>query len=243
MMKITKREILFSLVIVSVLAILGIAIGSEISNSHRDAVQKYELALKADNNPEIFQYAIRSHVGDVLASGTYQTINPVSFEEFGLSCLEIKRVKEVYTKHTRTVTKTRIVDGKTQTYKDVETYWSWDESQTKTMVAQSVEFLGVEIECKGINFGQPSYTDTVYSSPHVRYKYYTIPESEFGTLYTNTSNGIINSGKFFIGDGIEHTVESLKSVNPAIIFWVLWVVLIALAVTAFYRLENNWLER
>ncbi len=90
MMKITKREILFSLVIISVLAILGIAISSEISNSHRDAVQKYELALKADNDPEIFQYAIRSHVGDVLASGTYQTINPVSFEEFGLSCLEIK---------------------------------------------------------------------------------------------------------------------------------------------------------
>ena len=112
----------------------------------------------------------------------------------------------------------------------------------KTLRAQSIEFLGVEIECEGLDFGYLQHTDTVYSSPHIRYKYYTIPESEFGTLYTNTLDGVVNSGRFYIGDGIENTIENLKSVNPVIIFWVLWMVLLALAVVAFYRFENNWLE-
>lgn len=241
-MEITKREVLLSVAIICMFIILGIVISAGINNSYHDAIQKYELALKIDDEPGLFQYAIRSHVGDVFASGTYSTIDPVSFEGFEGAYLEIEKVKEVYTKHTRTVTKTRTVNGKTQTYTDVETYWSWDRSWSKTLRAQSIEFLGVEIECKGVDIGQLHYTDTVYSSLHVRYKYYTIPESEFGTLYTNTSDGVINFGRFYIGEGIESTIENLKSVNPVIIFWVLWMVLLALAVVAFYGFENNWLE-
>lgn len=242
-METTKREVLFSVAIVCVFVILGIVIGSGIGNSYRDEIQKYELALKIDNEPGLFQYAIRSRVGDVLASGTYSTIDPVSFEEFDGAYLEIEKVKEVYTQHTRTVTKTRTVNGKTQTYTDVETYWSWDRKWSEKLKAQNIEFLGVEIPCEYIDFGESQHIDTVYTLPHVRYQYYAIRESEYGTLYTNTSNGIVDSGRFFIGDGIENTIGNLKSVNPVIIFWVLWAVLIALAVTAFYRLENNWLER
>ena len=69
-MEITKREVLLSVAIICMFIILGIVISAGINNSYHDAIQKYELALKIDDEPGLFQYAIRSHVGDVFASGT-----------------------------------------------------------------------------------------------------------------------------------------------------------------------------
>lgn len=242
-MEITKREILFSVVIICVLIILGIAIGTDINNSYHDEIQRYELALKVENDPGLFQYAIRSHVGNVFASGTYSAIEPVSFEEFDGAYLEIEKVKEVYKQHTRTVTKTRTVNGTIQTYTDVKTYWTWDRSWSKTLKAQAIEFLGIEVQCEDISFGDSQYIDTIYETPHVRYKYYIIPESEYGTLFTNTLDGAVTSGQFYTGTGIEETIESLESFNPVVVFWIFWTMIVAGCVFAFYKLENKWIKK
>lgn len=52
-MKVTKREILFSIIIVALMAILGIFIGSKIVENNTERNEKYYLALKIDNNEEL----------------------------------------------------------------------------------------------------------------------------------------------------------------------------------------------
>lgn len=123
---VTKREILFSVVIIAVMLIFGFMISSSISNSLLNSYQEYNTALKIDNNKDVFQHGMRTNIGNAFVYGELEAVDTVSYKGVDGNYSYMKKVKERYTQHTRVVTYTVTVNGKPQTRTRTETYWTWD---------------------------------------------------------------------------------------------------------------------
>jgi hypothetical protein len=119
---ISWREVLISIVIISLMIVFGVMIHSSIEDSLMLKHQEYNLALQIDNNPDMFKYGMQTNVGNAFVYGTVKCLDPVTFDEIGGEYSAVEKVKERYTQHTRVVTKTRVVNGKTQSYTTTETY-------------------------------------------------------------------------------------------------------------------------
>lgn len=104
---VTMREVLFSIVIISVMLVFGFMISSGISNSLMNDYQEYNTALQIDNNKDVFQHGMRTNIGNAFVYGKLKAIDTVSYNEIEGDFSYIKKVKEKYTRHTRTVTKSR----------------------------------------------------------------------------------------------------------------------------------------
>ena len=123
---ITKREILASISIIAVMIMIGIFISSKISEYEMDRNEKYTKAVKIENT-DLFQHGMDTNVGNAFVYGELKAIDYVTYPEIDGQYMYIKKVKEKYTMHTKTVTKTRVVNGKSESYTTTETYWTWDE--------------------------------------------------------------------------------------------------------------------
>lgn len=55
-----------------------------------------------------------------------------------------------------------------------------------------------------------------------------------GTISDNTS--------FYNNKSIEEAMDYLESNVGIIIFWIVWIIIICIAVYAFYYADNRWLE-
>ena len=168
---ITKREILLSIAIIAVLLALGLWISDGITESQMDRNMVYDQALRVDST-DIFEYGMRTNVGNAFVYGDLKAVDTVSFPEIDGEYMTVRKIKERYTKHTRTVTKTRTVNGKTQTYTEIETYWTWDEIDRETLRNERVTFLDVEFDRGKIEIPGMRYLDAIKESSKIRYQYY-----------------------------------------------------------------------
>ena len=125
-MKITKRETIFSVVIVAAMLILGIVLSDKINDSLMNSYQEYNTTLQINDDSELFEYGMRTNIGNAFVHGNLAAVGSVSYPEVEGQYATMTKVTERYTMHTRTVTKTRTVNGKTQTYTTTEHYWTWD---------------------------------------------------------------------------------------------------------------------
>ena len=239
---ITKREVIFSVVILAVMLIFGFIIHGTIDNALMEKHQEYNMALRIDNNTDMFEYGMSTNVGHAYVYGVLDTVDPVSFEEIDGEYSSITKVKERYTRHTRTVTKTRVVNGKTQTYTTTEVYWSWDRVDSWSDHSNKITFLGVEFNY-GI-FAMPSerHLETIKESSKIRYQYYGAPTKAEGTIYTDLRNNTINNSKMYYYTSIEDAHALMTSKVDLVIFWIVWIVLTGGAVFAFIYIDNHWLE-
>lgn len=239
---ITKREILVSIAIIAILLAVGIWISGGITEAQMDKNAVYDKALKVDST-DIFEYGMRTNVGNAFVYGDLKAVDTVSFPEIEGEYMTVRKIKERYTKHTRTVTKTRTVNGKTQTYTEVETYWTWDEIDRETLRNERITFLGVEFERGKIDIPGLQYIDTIKESSKIRYQYYGTGTEFVGTIYTDLRDGTItDDSNFYENRSIEQTVEHLKVPVGIIGFWIFWVLLMGGAVYGFYYIDNRWLE-
>ena len=239
---ITKREILVSIAIIAILLAVGIWISGGITEAQMDKNAVYDKALKVDST-DIFEYGMRTNVGNAFVYGELKAVDTVSFPEIEGEYMTVRKIKERYTKHTRTVTKTRTVNGKTQTYTEVETYWTWDEIDRETLRNERITFLGVEFDRGKIDIPGLQYIDTIKESSKIRYKYYGTGTEFVGTIYTDLRDDTISDeSNFYENRSIEQTVEHLKVPVGTIGFWIFWVMLMAGAVYGFYYIDNRWLE-
>ena len=56
-MEITKREILFSVIIIFIMLVIGVCLDSKIQDSKQEELSEYYRAVKIENQ-EMFQYAL-----------------------------------------------------------------------------------------------------------------------------------------------------------------------------------------
>lgn len=241
-MKITKREILFSLAIVCIMLVIGIVISNNISNAIMEKHQEYNTALQIDNDKELFEYGMRTNIGNAFVYGELKAIDTVTYPEIGGEYTYVEKVKERYTKHTRTVTKTKTVNGKTKHYTEQETYWTWDQVDSEHIHSEKISFLDVEFDYGKVPFPGANHIATIKESSHVRYKYYVVNTSYIGTIYTVLSDNTINNTSFYNNKHIPETIDDLESEWQLVVFWILWVVLTGVCVGGFYAIDNKWLE-
>ena len=237
--EITKREVLASISIVAVLLLIGVLISGKIEESQTDKNAVYNKAIKIDSK-DLFEYGMRTNIGNAFVYGDLVAVDPVTYPEIGGSYMYVKKIKEEYTIHTRTVT-TR--DSKGRTHTRTETYWTWDEVSRERIQCNKVSFCGVIFDSEKIEMPDTNYITTIKESSHVRYKYYGTEISHTGTIFTTLKDKTISDNTpFYENKNIEETVETLESDIGLWIFWPFWIVLTIGCVIGFYYIDNEWLE-
>lgn len=239
-MEITKKEIIASVSIIAIMLLIGLAIFNKIVERKMDSMEKYNKALKISDE-ELFKYAMSTNVGNAFVYGQLEAVDAITLPEIDGEYLYVEKVKEVYTRHTRTVTYT---DSKGKTKTKTEEYWTWDENGREEFKSQKIKFLNVEFNTYQINIPDTSYIDTIKTSMHVRYKYYGYPSISNCTIFSYLSSNNIQEKDVtvYAEQTIEETIEHLESNAYAWIFWIFWILLIGLCVYGFYYLENDWLN-
>lgn len=241
-MRITKREIILSAAIIALMMVLGFIISGSIKDAIMEKQQEYNTALKVDNNSDLFQYGMRTNIGNAFVYGDLRAATAVTYEEIGGEYASVTKITERYTRHTRTVTKTRTVNGKTQTYTETEVYWTWDEIDRDRKHSDTIYFLDVEFPWGTIDGFGESHIDTIKESSKIRYVYRGSAMESAGTVYAYLYDDTMSNVNYYKNMSIDETLEYLETGGELIAFWVFWIILIVLAVWAFYGLENRWLE-
>ena len=237
--EITKREILASISIIAVMILIGVLISSKISETQMDRNEIYNKAVKIEN-ADLFQYGMDTNVGNAFVYGDLKAVDTVTYPEIDGEYMYVEKVKEKYTMHTRTVTKTRTVNGKTQSYTTTETYWTWDRVDSEDKKCNEVTFCGITFNVNKFDIPSSHHIDTIKESSHIRYKYYGVGTEFTGTIFTDLRDKTISdSTNFYNSMNMEETVEYLESGGEEIIFWIL---LTGGCVFGFFYIDNKWLE-
>lgn len=239
--EITKREIIASVSILAIMLIIGILIGGKINEYHQDQNTKYNKAFKISKDKDLFDYAMKTNIGNSFVEGTIKTVDPVSHKDVKGEYLELERVKEKYTMHTRTVTTT--VNGKTRTR--TETYWTWDRVDSTTYKAKEVTFLGKVFKSSKFNLPSTSYIDTVDGGYHIRYKYYGLDKEFKATIFGSLKNNTIEGKNIDVYKDVTITeiLEELNKNKMIIIFWFIWIIITGIVIYVFVVMDNNWLNK
>lgn len=239
---ITVREIIASISIIAVMILIGVLISEKISEQQIDKNEIYNKAVKIDSS-ELFQYGMDTNIGNAFVYGDLEAVDTVSFPEIEGEYLYIEKVKERYTRHTRLVTKTRTVNGKTKSYTTTETYWTWDRVDSEEQKAKEISFCDIIFSIDKIELPNSEYIVTIKESSNIRYKYYGIGTKFTGTIFTDLRNKTISDNTSFYNNmTIEETVNYLESSGGVIMFWIFWIILTGACIFGFFYIDNRWLE-
>lgn len=238
--EITARELLFSVIIVILMLTAGFFIGEKIASAADERNQEYEQAAKIDGDKELFEYGMRTDIGNAFVYGTLKAVDPVSLPEIDGEYAYIRKAKEKYTMHERTVTHK---NGKT-TYTTVETYYTWDSAGHEDFVCTHITFLDNEFDYGVIPLPGSRHLTTIKESSKVRYQYYVCDMEYDGTIYAKLADKTISDVTFIEGKGVNDAVEYMcnSSVVGAVVFWIFWIALICATVYGFCYLDNRWVE-
>ena len=243
-MEVTKREILFSTIILAIMIGLGVWISNPIVSSLTKNALETVSAVQAKDSDK-FGYIKRTNAGRFLAEGPLVANDTITIPDIPGQFSYIEKVKEVYTMHTQVYTTT---DGKGHVRTHTRTYWSWDVKGREEFETADYNFLGENFTKKEIGYrGDCEKDTTIYNKKfwgsNVRYVYYTTPVAVEG-LMTGVADGkSYNDLKFTRNVLIEDRIESAerKILSIPIVFWTLWIILTGAVITLFYVLENKWL--
>lgn len=248
-MKITKREIIVSIAIVSVMLVVGFFISGNITEFQNDKNMEYNKAVKI-NDPQLFKYGMDTNIGNAFVYGGLKAVDAVSFEEIEGEYIYVEKIKERYEKHEREVTKT---DSKGNQHTEIEVYYDWEIENIERKHSESIMFCGNKFPYGKISYSFNKYIDTINTDREyswksgeyvkVRFVYYGTPVSSTGTIYTKLSNGTISdNSKFFKDYTIEQALENYTCEFDNVVFWIFWIALMMGVVIVFCYYENNWLE-
>lgn len=237
--EITKREIIASVSIIAVMILIGVLISSKISEHQMDKNEIYNKAVKIEST-DLFRYGMDTNVGNAFVYGDLEAVDTVAYPEIDGEYMYVEKVKEKYTRHTRTVTY-RDSNGHTKSRK--ETYWTWDRVDSENKKCKEVTFCDITFSVNKFVLPGSYHIDTINESTRIRYKYYGVGTKFKGTIFTDLRNKTITDHtKFYKDMNIEETVERLQSSGGEIIFWIFWILLTGGCVFGFYYIDNEWLE-
>lgn len=236
--EITYREILASISIVAVMLLIGFVISGKISQIQNDKNAKYNKAVKIEST-DLFRYGMDTNVGNAFVYGELKAVDTVTYPEIGGEYMYVEKIEEHYNRHTRTYTTT---DGKGHTRIHTEVYWSWDYAGSEDMQCKEVSFCGVVFDSNKIKLPSADYIDTIKESGYVRYKYYGTNIEYKGTIFTELKDKTISNSTLFYEMSIKETKDKLERNIGVVIFWIVWIIVIVLAVFGFYYIDNEWLE-
>ncbi|MDO4285191.1 MAG: hypothetical protein Q4C60_07615 [Eubacteriales bacterium] len=238
-MEITKREIIVSVAIVSIMLIFGFFISGAITDYQNEKNTEYQKAIHIQDT-ELFQQGMNTNIGNAFVYGDLEAVEPVKFEEIGGNYMYVRKVEEHYTMHTRTVTTT---DSKGRTHTTTQVYWQWDYAGKEEITCKEIKFCNVIFDTEKICLPEANYLQTINQDSNIRFKYYGVDAKLTGTIYTRLSDGTIsNNSDFFEDKTPEEALEICISGAGNVVFWIFWIFLICAMVAGFYYADNKWLE-
>lgn len=236
--EITFREILASISIIAVMLLIGFVISGKISQIQSDRNAKYNKAVKIES-ADLFRYGMDTNVGNAFVYGDLEAVDTVTYPEIGGEYMYVEKEEEHYNRHTRTYTTT---DGKGHTKIHTEVYWSWDYAGSESKQCKEVSFCGIVFDSNKIKLPSADYIDTIKESGYVRYKYYGTNIEYKGTIFTELKDKTISDSTPFYELSIGETKDMLETNSGVVIFWIVWIIVMVLAVFGFYYIDNEWLE-
>lgn len=268
-MQITKREVIFSVVIISLMICLGLWVHGIIEDSMINDLEVYTKALKIDE-VDMFNYACDTKVGNILVYDNAKTLDPVSLPELSNSYAVVAKYSEKYTEH-RTEEEYRDSDGNIHTRTKITYSWdSWffgNEEKRATKIFYMGDTFDISLfhlnpsirlnltektvnkNAKGTISNDYIYEDNRVVFPFVgdvRYYYCVIPTEFTGTMFATCDlNGLENNKtEFFYGETIGKVLEEKEKgiTTFSVVFAIIWIILICAVVVGFFYLDNNWLE-
>lgn len=187
--EITKRE--FIVVIAALLVIIAIAIpvGFHIKQITAETNMKYYSAMKIQNSPREFQYAMRVSGGNALVEGDFKKVTTVTFPELSKEYIYVKKMTEQYTEH---ITQIPITDSKGSiTGYQTQITYSWDSYPSLNEVKEADKIVFEETEFDLNKFDLEAFKErlklnesTVHPDyiSHVRYDGYLYEREHFDTV-------------------------------------------------------------
>lgn len=250
-MEVKKREILFSVIIVLVMLMLGLLIGSKISESIVQEAERYATATVIEDENQ-FRYGMDTNFGRALVYGGLTTDSPVTYDEIGNGYIYIEKVKEHYTMHTRTVTRT---DANGKTHTETEVYYTWDRVWSDSRKAETVMFCGSDFASDIFelpvyrldlsNAGVKNRMNYIYQGFDDRFYYNVTYNDITGTVLADLKDGTMVCESYLYENTRPTEVIESKQGNETtalIIFWIFWVLLSGGCVYGFIYLDNRWLD-
>lgn len=239
---ITLREVLFSVIIFLLLLTIGFFIAEAISSKSDEYNQVYEQALKIEDNKELFEYGIRTDVGNAFVSGTLKAVDPVSIPDIDGEYISILKIEEIKTKHTKVVTDYNDDGEVVGTHTEV--YYTWDKVDSENFNCTTISFLDNNFDYGVIKLPSEKYHSTIKVSSIKRYKYYVRAAEYYGTIYAKLADKTLSNAIFINNANTTEAVEYMckTALGRLILFWISWIIVICVVIYAFYCLENNWIE-
>jgi hypothetical protein len=172
-----------------------------------DDLKVFQEALKNENNPGLFDYEVKTNVGNILAYGKAESIEPVGIPELVEKYSIVEREIERYTRHTRQVCASRNKKGDCTAYR-TEVYYTWDSAGSNRVTCNSFKFL--EKEFTSIQIAFPIPENVQLSKDTVTPEYQDRIHSGY----------IYEKNKFFasVGDIRWHYKYLPKEFNTSILF-------------------------
>lgn len=265
-MEITKREILFSVIIILIMIGLGIPITYAISDNVQESNEKY-YSMSVIEDQDLFNHCCETNRGDIFSIANISTKDPVSLKEINgeYAYIYYEYEEEHYKSRQVEVTETK-TDSKgntyTETHYETEWYWEWDVEDTAEYKSSTLILNGIEVDSKNVSgfFGNTKYIEEEnltnkedyyyssgyhhYLSSHKRVSYEVVPTDQSGSCICTTKDNSVSNIKFYRDKDPNELKEScIESPVPRIvIFWVGWIILTAIIVYGFYYFDNKWLE-
>ena len=265
-MDITKREVLFSVIIVFIMLFIGFFVHDKMEQKYIEDEEKYYKSLKIESN-EQFDYSLKTNVGNSLLYGVCKANGSVTIPELTNEYSVVVRHIERYTKHIETKT-VKDSEGNTKTVKEVT--YSWDDKGDSKYEVDSYLFMGKSFKKEFFHFGEGYliylnnskvsdryqnsirgnyiYKNGIYihNEGDLRFYYTGYPTKFTGTMFATLKNNGINSNEteFYynqnISDVLESKSEKINTFGKSFRFF--WGLLIVGVVVLFYYLDNHWLE-
>ena len=227
MMNIILMEFGVLLLTVTVLLLIGLQLSKRQRERVSDKQSAYRKAVEIDSD-EMFLHGIKTGVGNAFVYGTVSAEDPVTAEWTPEPCILAQVDTEQYTMHTRWVTKTRVLpQGKTETYQEMETYYTWDCIYKNILHAQKIRFRGQILPYQSISFPPPAQYKVLYQGPDVRYRYYVLNSPITGTVFTTlTRDGMKKGSRFYCNLNLkEAKSRALEGENRQMpLFWLIWAI-------------------
>ena len=260
--RVTFREVLVSIIIILLLGAVGVIIDSKITDVYIENTSVYKKSLKIRDEDSL-NYLMSTKAGNSLIEGEFKSNKGVTFKELKGSYTYIRKVKEVYTMHSRLVCKTVGSGKNSHEVCHTEYYWSWDYHGSDEKYAKNITFLEQSLNTKHVVSQVPDKTlklkdnlsdknsmklreNYLYKSSNVRYYYEYIPLNFKGTIFTsfNDDKKCFNQYQIKYNQTIDQLLEyESNSVNIfGIIFKIAWLVLIGSTVYLYVIRENEYLE-
>lgn len=248
--RVTKREVLVSIIIVSIMLLIGFVIHGNINDKLMLEYQKYNTALQIENDSELFSYGMKTDIGNAFVYGNLEAVDTVTYPEIKSKYIYIEKIEERYERNERTVTKT---DSDGDTYTKTEVYYEWETENRESKHSKEIKFCGVTFPYSKLNLPSSDYIKTIKGNKvyswksgervKVRFKYYGVSTKYTGTIFADLKNKTIpDNTNFYNGQTIGETIDDFKSGWQLVLFWIGWVLLTGGCVFGFYYIDNKWLE-